>query len=721
MKNKTPALLAIVLAAVFIGNFALAQNTGFVQANGSQFTLNGKTFYFSSANQYYLFYKSQNMIDGVFNEAKSLGLNVFRTWGACDGVWKDGYSFQPSAGVYDENTFKKMDYIIYRANQNDIRLIIPLVDNWDHFGGMNKYVEWSPTASSHDEFYTDAYCKQWYKGYVNYFLNRINSITGVAYKNDPTIMIWELANEPRCQSDPTGDKLQSWINEMASYIKTIDVIHMVSTGEEGWYKKDGATDWKYNGSQGTDFIRNNKSPYIDVCSFHFYPNDNGMTENDALTWIQEHISDAHSAVGKPVYAGEFGWKVDRSSPYYGTVKLHDFSVNTEGFTVDWGYATLKRVTSPSYDGNGSLRFTANFTASKWNAGGKKDYSTPQNYSGYYYLSAWVYVPVGAPNDLYAELYVKSTGSLKWADGDDVVLIPGRWMQVKISPAQIAAWGGSASDIRQIGIQVKRRNSNYNGYIYYDLFEGDTANTGNSQMDARNRIYADWYNSFDLQNSDGAGFWILSGRQDDGTLYPDYDLYTVYYPEDGATSAVIQNYSRNMQYKSGLFLGNDPNLWDGCENTGSWVPAVGYSDAVALNLSNSFVSQGNFSFKIDYSSPNRNKAFIENNGINNLGINADWSTKSKISFDLYNPGAQATVDLAISTGSSWAWYESLPQPVNAGWNTLVFDLKSSTWKSQATNWQNIGAISNLGQVKRLAIGYFGYSTAGSFYIDNIKLY
>lgn len=393
----------------------------------------------------------------------------------------------------------------------------------------------------------------------------------------------------------------------------------------------------------------------------------------------------------------------------------------EGFLVDWGYSSPKRVSSPSYDGNGSLRFTANFTSSNWNAGGKKDYSTPQNYSGYDYLSAWVYIPASAPNDLYSELYVKSTSSWKWADGDDVTLIPNKWVQVRITPSNIAAWGGTASDIRQIGIQVKRRNTNYSGYIYYDLFEGNTASTSNPQMDTRNRIYTDWYDRFDVQSSDGAGFWILSGHQDDGTLYPDYDWYTVYYPEDAGTSTIIQNYSSKMQLKSGLLLDGQANLWDGCETTGNWVAATSYSDASGLNLSNSFVSQGSFSFKVDYSSPSQYKAFIENNGTNNAGLNEDWSVKSTISFDLYNPGGATSVDVAVSTGSNWDWYESITQSINTGWNTVAFNLKTNTWKSQATNWQNTGTIANLNQVKRLAIGVFGYNTSGSFYVDNIRLY
>jgi len=39
-------------------------------------------------------------------------------------------------------------------------------------------------------------------------LTRVNSITKVEYRNDPTILGWELINEPRCTYDSCSTALQ---------------------------------------------------------------------------------------------------------------------------------------------------------------------------------------------------------------------------------------------------------------------------------------------------------------------------------------------------------------------------------------------------------------------------------------------------------------------------------------------------------------------------------
>ena len=79
-----------------------------------------------------------------------------------------------------------------------LKLVIPFTNNWSDFGGMDQYVRWAG-GTHHDDFYTDPMIRGWYKDWIAHLLNRVNTITGVAYKDDPTIMTWELANEPRCE------------------------------------------------------------------------------------------------------------------------------------------------------------------------------------------------------------------------------------------------------------------------------------------------------------------------------------------------------------------------------------------------------------------------------------------------------------------------------------------------------------------------------------------
>ena len=71
------------------------------------------------------------------------------------------------------------------------------------------------------------------------------------------------------------------------------------------------------------------------------------------------------------------------------------------------------------------------------------------------------------------------------------------------------------------------------------------------MQTRNQVYTDWYSKLDETGADGAMFWLLSGHEDNGTLYADYDRFTVYYPEDNTTCTVIQNYSDTVLAKSSL--------------------------------------------------------------------------------------------------------------------------------------------------------------------------
>jgi hypothetical protein len=75
----------------------------------------------------------------------------------------------------------------------------------DRYGGAYQYVKWANKTSILD-FY-DEPCVGWYKNNVERIVTRVNSITGVAYRDDPAIFGWELINEPHVPGDDSGSIL----------------------------------------------------------------------------------------------------------------------------------------------------------------------------------------------------------------------------------------------------------------------------------------------------------------------------------------------------------------------------------------------------------------------------------------------------------------------------------------------------------------------------------
>ena len=69
----------------------------------------------------------------------------------------------------------------------------------------------------HALFFKEEACKQLYKDHVKFMVNRVNSYTGVPYRRDPTILAWNLINEPRCE---TWVPSNSWCPEtLAAWFK----------------------------------------------------------------------------------------------------------------------------------------------------------------------------------------------------------------------------------------------------------------------------------------------------------------------------------------------------------------------------------------------------------------------------------------------------------------------------------------------------------------------
>ncbi|QDG53879.1 hypothetical protein FIV42_24985 [Persicimonas caeni] len=252
-------------------------------------------------------------VDEVLDTAVQFGLNTVRTWAFNDGEdqWN---ALQPRPGEHDERVLEALDYVVWQAGRRGLRLILALVNHWDDYGGRRRYAAWSSTAKRADDFYRDAACRRCYRHHARTLVERTNSYTGRVYRDDPTILAWELGNEPRCARDPSGLTLQYWLEEMSAHLKELDPNHLVGTGLEGFWGK--WREGRYNpprwlGGQGSDFLWNHQPDTIDLMSFHVYPDHWHMDEKATMRWIREHL-DAAAELGKPAVMGEFGKRGPRA-------------------------------------------------------------------------------------------------------------------------------------------------------------------------------------------------------------------------------------------------------------------------------------------------------------------------------------------------------------------------------------------------------------------------
>ncbi len=313
-----------------------AAGHGFVTRVGGSLRLDGHPYRFAGTNNYYLEYKSPVMVDDVIDRAAAAGFQVIRHWGfvdigdpttgagsihgKADGVYFQYWDAAAGRPAYNDGAdgLIHLDQVLARAARDGIRVLIPLTNNWSDFGGMDQYVRWRG-GSHHDDFYTDPVIRGWYADWITHLLNRVNTVTGVAYRDDPTIMAWELGNEPRCVGSGvyprspscTTATLNGWADTMSRHIKSIDGHHLVSVGDEGFLCTDPtSTDWTVNCGEGVDSIALASLPAVDLLSYHLYPDSWKKTADWGTAWITTHVRAAQQ-IRKPSMLGEFGL-LDRS-------------------------------------------------------------------------------------------------------------------------------------------------------------------------------------------------------------------------------------------------------------------------------------------------------------------------------------------------------------------------------------------------------------------------
>jgi mannan endo-1,4-beta-mannosidase len=293
--------------------------SAFVKRQGSELQVDGRAFRAVGANLYYLqqlfAYGEQGNTAlaepalQALDQAVCMNLAVVRTWAFNDT--NDSSAIRPEPGVYRQAGLRGLDRAVAEAKARGLRIILTLTNNWSDYGGLPTLAAWAGKGQpAHDDFFTDATMKGYWKDYATMLANRVNELTGVAYKDEPAIMAWELGNEFRCPSCVGTTHLVDTIRELARHLKTVTPNHLVADGGEGMDDIPSlyaglSNHYPVSGAEGASFSKLLQVEELDMLSYHMYPRDWGFDMGrDVQVWIDAHELLAKMA-GKVAYLGEF--------------------------------------------------------------------------------------------------------------------------------------------------------------------------------------------------------------------------------------------------------------------------------------------------------------------------------------------------------------------------------------------------------------------------------
>jgi hypothetical protein len=218
-------------------------------------------------------------LEDALESIRQMGGQVARTYVV--SVRRDGSDMGEivhvlGPGQFNEKAFRSMDLMLDIARRKGVRIVVPLVDQHQWWGGIGEYAAFRGKKS--DDFWTDRQLIDDFKATIKHVLTRKNPISGIAYRDDPAIFGWQTGNE--ISSTP------KWTRQISAYIKQLDPNHLVLDGKS----LNGVPVWSLD------------DPNIDVITTHHYP------------WGADHdyrkpIREAHARTkGKKAYfIGEFGF------------------------------------------------------------------------------------------------------------------------------------------------------------------------------------------------------------------------------------------------------------------------------------------------------------------------------------------------------------------------------------------------------------------------------
>lgn len=339
---KMKSQISLALAALALGTTTAAAASDKslrdepVTRSGTQLLLAGQPWRAVGANAYWLAldenivpppegqpfdaatnssYPTRGRVAEAMAIVKAMGGTMLRahTLGANSG---NPLSLLPDRRTINEEAFAYLDWAVYQAREHDLRLMVPLVDQYvsssphpptpislplnhpnltcvkkDYYhGGKYNYLRWAgynltfaanPNDPAIMHFYLDPPIVSDFHWFVTQLLTHVNPHTNLSYADDPTIFAIESGNElygPVRGSSPNCPA--PWVRDLARLVKSLAPAKLFVDGTYGVDPDHLAVE------------------EVDVFSDHFYPLDAARLRQGM---------DAVAAAGRTYFAGEYDW------------------------------------------------------------------------------------------------------------------------------------------------------------------------------------------------------------------------------------------------------------------------------------------------------------------------------------------------------------------------------------------------------------------------------
>lgn len=324
MEVRKVGLFFIIWSILIFGG-----NLSFLKRVGKDLYLDDRPFRMVGVNKHDLFInflknEKEQSIKSIEAAAKQ-GIKVIRFCGS--GFWPIDMKYWARDEIY----WKAFDELVETAKKNGV-FLIPTI-NWN----IHLFPDMAKESLQDMLNNPDSRSRQYLWLYTYQIVNR--------YKNEPTILFWELTNEWNNLADlafqtPYGSGKNCWIDlgthfmrvrrdhfttdelivfvkEWASFIKSIDKNHLIGSGfsiprpaAQHLRLAKGKGDWTRDSvEEFATYLGDVHPDPIDLISIHFYPGEATLrfgNEDVHSATVLEIIKKTCDNIGKPFYIGETG-------------------------------------------------------------------------------------------------------------------------------------------------------------------------------------------------------------------------------------------------------------------------------------------------------------------------------------------------------------------------------------------------------------------------------